>query len=110
VEVVCGYTTAVASSLICLIADVMCSAATGVDVFEPRPIAIEEQLRRRYYRKQAVWVGTSTAKTVTPIDMFKTPALSGGGSGFTSTGTDKDTFVAYQTTAALQTIVFDSEL
>lgn len=110
VEVVCGYTPAVASSLICLIADVMCSAATGVDVFEPRQIAIEELLRQRYFRQQAIWVGTSTARTVMPIGMVKTPTLSGGGAGFVATGTDKDTLVCYQTTAGLQTITFNSEL
>lgn len=78
--------------------------------FELRPIAIEEQLRRRYYRKQAVWVGTSTARTVMPIDMFGTPTITGGGTGYVSTGTDKDTLVCYQTTAGLQTLVLNSEL
>jgi hypothetical protein len=110
VEVVCGYTTAVASSLICLIADVMCSAATGVDVFEPRQIAIEELLRQRYYRKQSIRVNTSSNWTCFPIGMVKTPTITGGGTGFTSTGTTADTLMCYQTTAAAQTLTLDAEL
>lgn len=109
-EVVCGYSTTVASSLTCLIADFMCAAAPGIETFELRPIAIEELLRQRYFRQQAIWVGTSTARTVMPIGMVKTPTLSGGGAGFVATGTDKDTLVCYQTTAGLQTITFNSEL
>ena len=110
IEVLNAYTSAVSASMHLFIADLQCRQSSKVEPFELRPIAIEEQLRQRYYRKQAVWIGTSTARTCFPIDMVKTPTLSGGGTGFTSTGTDKDTFVAYQTTAALQTITLDAEL
>lgn len=110
VELVVEFTGAVAASTFVFLGDFQFCEGSKAMPFELRPIAIEEQLRSRYYRKQAVWIGTSTARTCFPINMVKTPTLSGGGTGFTSTGTDKDTFVAYQTTAALQTIVWDSEL
>jgi hypothetical protein len=110
VEIVVEYSGAIAANSFLFIGDWQFSASSKPEPFELRPIAIEEQLCSRYYRKQDVWIGTSTARTCFPINMVKTPTLSGGGAGFTSTGTDKDTFVAYQTTAALQTIVFDSEL
>ena len=110
IEVLNAYTSAVSASMHLFITDLQCRQSSKVEPFELRPIAIEEQLRQRYYRKQAVWIGTSTARTCFPINMVKTPTLSGGGTGFTSTGTDKDTFVAYQTTAALQTITLDAEL
>ena len=110
VELVVEFTGAVAASTHVFLGDYQFRQSSKLEPFELRPIAIEEQLRQRYYRKQAVWIGTSTARTCFPIDMVKTPTLSGGGTGFTSTGTDKDTFVAYQTTAALQTITLDAEL
>jgi hypothetical protein len=110
IEFLCYYNSAVTAAFHCLIADLQCCAGSQRMPFELRPIAIEEQLRRRYYRKQAVWIGTSTARTCFPIDMVKTPTLSGGGTGFTSTGTDKDTLVCYQTTAGLVTLTLDSEL
>lgn len=110
IEIHCYYNSAVTAAFHCVIADLQCCAGSHRMPFELRPIAIEEQLRRRYYRKQAVWVGTSTARTVMPIDMFGTPTITGGGTGYVSTGTDKDTLVCYQTTAGLQTLVLNSEL
>jgi hypothetical protein len=110
IEFMCYYGSPVTAAFHCVIADLQCCAGSQRMPFELRPIAIEEQLRRRYYRKQAVWVGTSTARTVMPIDMFGTPTITGGGTGYVSTGTDKDTLVCYQTTAGLQTLVLNSEL
>ena len=110
IELHCYYNSAVTAAFHCIIADLQCCAGSQRMPFELRPIAIEEQLRSRYYRKQAVWIGTSTARTCFPIDMVKTPTISNGGSGFTSTGTDKDTLVCYQTTAALATLTLDAEL
>jgi hypothetical protein len=110
VELVVEFTGAVAASTFVFLGDFQFCEGSQRMPFELRPIAIEEQLRRRYYRKQAVWVGTSTARTVMPIDMFGTPTITGGGTGYVSTGTDKDTLVCYQTTAGLQTLVLNSEL
>lgn len=110
VQVVSEYSGTIAAASHNFLADFQCCLGSQVMPFEPRPIAIEEQLRRRYYRKQAVWVGTSTAKTVMPIDMFGVPTITGGGTGFTSTGTTADTLMCYQTTAAAQTLTITAEL
>lgn len=110
IECVAEYTGAVGASSYLFQGDVQCKASSKLEPFELRPIALELALRRRYLRKQAVWVGTSTARTVIPIDMAKTPTITGGGSGFTSTGTTADTLMCYQTTAAVQTLILDAEL
>lgn len=65
---------------------------------------------KRYYRSMQLWVGTSTAKTVIPIDMRSTPVLSGGGTGFDSSNTSADALICFQTTAAVQTIVMNARL
>jgi hypothetical protein len=110
IECAAEYTGAVGASSYLFQGDVQCKASSKLEPFELRPIALELALRRRYLRKQAVWVGTSTARTVIPIDMVKTPTIAGGGTGYISTGTDKDTLVCYQTTAELRTLTLDSEL
>lgn len=110
VELVVEYTGTIAASSYLFLGDYQFSASSKREPFELRPIAIEEQMRTRYLRQQQVWVGTSTARTVMPIDMVKTPTITGGGAGYTSTGTDKDTLVCYQTTAGLQTLTLNSEL
>jgi hypothetical protein len=110
VELVVEFTGAVAASTFVFLGDFQFCEGSKAMPFELRPIAIEEQLRRRYYQKQAVWIGTSTARTCFPIDMVKTPTITGGGSGFTSTGTTANTLMCYQTTAAAQTLILDAEL
>lgn len=110
VELVVEYSGAVAAGSYLFLGDYQFSSSSQAEPFELRPIAAEEALRHRYLRKQAIWVGTSGARTVMPIGMLKTPTLSGGGTGFNSTGTDKDTLVCYQTTAGLHTLTLDAEL
>lgn len=110
IELVVEYSGAVAAGSYLFLGDYQFSSSSQAEPFELRPIAIEEALRQRYLRKQAIWVGTSGARTVMPIGMLKTPTLSGGGTGFNSTGTDKDTLVCYQTTAGLHTLTLDAEL
>lgn len=63
-----------------------------------------------FFRKQSVWVGQNTDKTCFPIMMRVTPTISGGGSGFDSTGTTADTLICYQTTRAAQTLTLSAEL
>jgi hypothetical protein len=104
------YTGAISASAHAFIADIQLCAASAVTPFEQRPLAIEKILRKRYYRKQALWIGTSSSRTQLPIGMVKVPTISGGGSGFVGTQTTTDTFIGYQTTAALQTIILNSEL
>lgn len=110
IEFHCYYNSAVTAAFHCFIADLQCCAGSQRMPFELRPIAIEEQLRRRYYQKQSVRVNTSSNWTCFPIGMAKTPTITGGGTGFTSTGTTADTLMCYQTTAAAQTLILDAEL
>lgn len=110
VELVCEYSGAVAASSYLFLGDFQFCEGSKAMPFELRPIAIEEELRSRYYRKQSVWVGVTGARTCFPIDMAKTPTITGGGTGFTSTGTTADTLMCYQTTAAAQTLILDAEL
>lgn len=110
VELVVEFTGTVAASTFVFLGDFQFCEGSKAMPFELRPIAIEEQLRRRYYQKQSVRVNTSSNWTCFPIGMVKTPTITGGGSGFTSTGTTADTLMCYQTTAAAQTLILDAEL
>jgi len=110
VDLVVEYSGSVAASSYLFLGDFQFCEGSKAMPFELRPIAIEEELRSRYYRKQSVWVGVTGARTCFPIGMVKTPTLSGGGAGFTSTGTTADTLMCYQTTAAAQTLILDAEL
>ena len=66
---------------------------------------------QRYYRgSTSVWVGTSGAQsTIYTNGMRTAPTISGGGTGFTSSNQTTDTTTCYQTTAANQTLTFNSE-
>lgn len=110
IDVVVEYQSAVSGTFDVIFADLQCCAGSQRMPFELRPIAIEEQLRSRYYQKQSVRVNTSSNWTCFPIGMVRTPTITGGGSGFTSTGTTADTLMCYQTTAAAQTLILDAEL
>lgn len=110
VELVCEYSGAVAASSYLFLGDFQFCEGSKAMPFELRPIAIEEQLRERYWKVLKLWVPTSSSRATAKIGMHKTPAISGGATGFTSTGTDQDNLVCYQTTAALQTITLNAEL
>lgn len=92
------------------IALVQLEAGSTATAFETRSVSQEKALCRPYARIQSVWVGTSGAKTTFPIDMRITPSITGGGSGFDSTGTTADQLIAFQTTAAAQTLSLVAEL
>ena len=78
--------------------------------FELWDQAAELAACRRWLRVQSVWVGVTGARTCFTIDMASTPTISGGGSGFTSTGTTADTLMCYQTTASAQTLTLSCEV
>jgi len=80
--------------------------------FEQRPIGLEQSLCRRYTRKQVVPVNNATdVFTFMPIDMRVTPtSITGGGAGFTTTGTTADSLICYQTTRGNQTLLLEAEL
>lgn len=78
--------------------------------FEQLPVGLVQSLCRRYTRIQAYQVPATTAQNLGTIDMRGTPTITGGGAGFTSTGTTADQLIGYQTAAAVQTLTLVSEL
>lgn len=78
--------------------------------FENRAYAVELALCHRYARKQAYYIPATTAQNLGTIDMRKSPTISGGGAGFTSTGTTADQLIAFQTAGAVATLTLDAEL
>lgn len=78
--------------------------------FEHRPYGVELGLCRRYARVQSYYVPASTAQNLGTIDMRAVPTISGGGAGFTSTGTTADQLIAYQTAAAVQVLTLSADL
>ena len=78
--------------------------------FHPRPLA-DEQLRcDRYYQAAAAYVPATTAQNLRTLRMRAVPAITGGGTGFTSTGTTADSLIGFQTTGAVQTLTLNAEL
>jgi hypothetical protein len=66
---------------------------------------------QRYYQTRAAWVPTAGGdKANIRIDMRGVPTIAGGGAGFASTGTTKDTLICEQTTGAVQTLTLSAEL
>lgn len=78
--------------------------------FEHRPYGMELALCRRYTRVQTYQVPATTAQNLGTIDMRATPTITGGGAGFVSTGTTADQLIAFQSSAAVQTLVLNAEL
>jgi len=65
---------------------------------------------RRYFRGQAYYIPATVAQNLGTIDMRTVPAITGGGAGFTSTGTTADQLIAFQTTGAVATLSLNAEL
>jgi len=74
-------------------------------------ISPEQELAdcRRYFQSRAVYVPASVAN-LGFIDMRAVPTITGGGAGFNSTGTTKDTLVGFQTTAGVQTLLLSADI
>lgn len=58
----------------------------------------------------SAYVPAGTVQNIRTLHMRATPAITGGGAGFMSTGTTKDALVAYQTTGAVQTLTLSADL
>lgn len=78
--------------------------------FEHRFYSFERTLCRRYARVQAYYVPATTAQNLGSIEMRATPTITGGGAGFTSTGTTSDQLIAFQTAGAVATLTLTAEL
>ncbi len=81
-----------------------------VTPLEFRPRGLEQQLCRRYFRRQAYQVPATTAQNLGTIEMRATPAITGGGTGFNSTNTSADNLIAFQTTGGVQTLDLNAEI
>jgi len=57
-----------------------------------------------------MYVPASTAQNLRTLHMRATPSITGGGTGFNSTGTTKDSLIAYQTSGAVQTLTLSADL
>jgi len=77
--------------------------------FEYRQFGDELAKCHRYTRVQALYIPATTAQSEI-INMRDVPTITGGGSGYTSTGTTADTIVHYQTTGAVATLTLAAEL
>ena len=69
----------------------------------------ELALCQRYARSSSFYIPATTAQSET-IDMRVTPTITGGGAGYTSTGTTASAIVHYQTTGAVATLLLTAEL
>jgi hypothetical protein len=58
----------------------------------------------------SAYVPAGTAQNIRTTHLRAAPAITGGAAGFVSTGTSKDTLIAYQTTGAVQTLKLDANL
>jgi len=58
----------------------------------------------------SVYVPATTAQNLASLHMRATPSVSGGGSGFASTGTSATSLVGYQTSGAVQTLTLSADL
>lgn len=70
----------------------------------------ELALCRRYYRQSSFYVPSTTPQNLGIIDMRDVPTITGGGSGFDSTGTSADNLIAFQTTGAVQDLTLNAEI
>jgi hypothetical protein len=77
--------------------------------FPYRTIAEETAICKSHARVEAFRVPATTAVSER-IGMRKVPSISGGGAGYTSTGTTADAIVHFQTTGAVQTLTLSADI
>lgn len=78
--------------------------------YNARPFQAEKALCDRFYWTGAVYVPATTAQNLRTLNMRSTPTITGGGAGFDSTGTTKDSLIGFQTGGAVQTLALNAEL
>jgi hypothetical protein len=93
------------------LADVQFEIGSVRTSYQARFYADEFLLCRRYYQVMTAWVGSVSARTSIPVNMRASPILVAGGStGFLYPSTTADTFIFYQTTPAIQTLIIQADL
>lgn len=78
--------------------------------YQRRPVDTDRRLCARFFRRLSTYVGLVTAPACFPILMRAAPTITGGGAGFSSTGTTGDMLICSQTTGAIQPLVLEAEL
>lgn len=78
--------------------------------FEFRPYGQELALARRYCRVQEFYIPAVAIPQSQLIAMRAVPTITGGGTGYSSTGTTAETIVHGQTTGAVATLTLAAEL
>ncbi len=85
-------------------------ASIAAPTFKQLPFDVSLARCKRYISVSSVFVNTSPSSTCYPINMRATPTISGGGGGFSSTGTTADTLMCNQTVGAAQTLTLNALL
>ena len=89
---------------------VQLEAGSTATAFESLPEDVVLGRCRRYAVVATRYVPASTAQNLATLNMRATPTITGGGSGFTSTGTSANALIAYQTSGATAALTLASEL
>jgi hypothetical protein len=100
---------AVDASSYLMIAGVRLEPGSKASDFDRPDFAIEMERCRRHLRVEAFRIPATTAVSER-INMRALPTISGGGAGYTSTGTTADAIVHFQTTGAVATLTLDANL
>lgn len=82
----------------------------GFTPFERIPYSLQQSLCERYYQVAITAVGSSNVSIPFKTVMRAAPTISGGGSGFTSSGVVASGGVCLQTSPATQTLTLEAEL
>lgn len=92
------------------LAMVQAEVGTTTTGFDERDYRRELALARRYTKVATYYIPGTLAANIAEIDMRATPTITGGGAGFTSTGTTLDNLIAFQTTGATAALTLAAEL
>jgi hypothetical protein len=85
-------------------------AGARASQFDALPADIVLQRCRRYAFVGSVYVPATTAQNLRSLDMRATPTITGGAAGFDSTGTTKDSLIAFQTGAAVTALTLTADM
>jgi hypothetical protein len=92
-----------------MITDVRIEAGSKASDFDFRDVDRDFERCRRHLRVEAFRIPATTAVSER-INMRAVPTITGGGAGYTSTGTTADAIVHFQTAGAVATLTLNAEL